>query len=142
MTSGLPEYLGSQQFRASFFANPTGQMVSTVADLTKWAKILGTGDALSPTLKTERMRWERLGDNNDDWHYCFGIEENTGWLGHDGMIPGYMTYMVYNPTIDSSIVLVQNTDKNSGNEPGINPLLRDVSKVLFPHNPLNVPVVG
>ena len=51
----------------------------------------------------------------------FGIEENSAWLGHNGMIPGYMTYVVYDPALDASIVLVQNSDKNTGKEPGINP---------------------
>lgn len=81
-------------------------MISTVPDLTKWAKIVGTGKGLSPSLKTERLQWQRLGDNDDNWHYAFGIEENSGWLGHNGMIPGDMTYTVYNPTLDSSIVLI------------------------------------
>jgi D-alanyl-D-alanine carboxypeptidase len=123
-------------------ANTAGQMISTVPDLTKWAKIAGAGEGLSAALKTERLKWQPLGDNNDEWHYAFGIEVNSGWLGHNGMIPGYMTYEVYNPTIDSSIVLVQNTDKNSGNDPGINALMRDISKTLFPANPVNVPRVG
>jgi len=122
--------------------NTAGQMISTVRDLTTWSKIVAKGDGLSVALKNERLKWQPLGDNDDNWHYCFGIEENTGWLGHNGMIPGYMTYELYNPTIDSSIVLVQNTDKNSGNEPGINRLMRDVSNLLFPGHAVNVPNVG
>jgi D-alanyl-D-alanine carboxypeptidase len=93
-------------------------------------------------LHAERLQWEPLGDNDDEWHYTFGIEENSDWLGHNGMIPGYMTYVVYHPELETSIVLVQNTDKNVDGEPGINPLLRDVSALLFPDNPVNVPVVG
>jgi D-alanyl-D-alanine carboxypeptidase len=123
-------------------ANTAGQMISTVPDLTKWAILLALGEGLSPAVNTERLQWQRLGDNDENWHYVFGMEENSGWLGHNGMIPGYMTYMVYNPTINSSIVLVQNSDKHAGDEPGINRLLRDMGAVLFPEHPVNVPFVG
>jgi hypothetical protein len=30
-------------------------------------------------------------DNDDNWHYTFGLEENSGWIGHNGQIPGYFT---------------------------------------------------
>ncbi len=50
-------------------------MISTVADLTKWAKVVGKGALISPELQAERLKWNRLGDNNDNWHYTFGLEE-------------------------------------------------------------------
>ena len=50
--------------------------------------LLGTGALLSPELQAQRLRWDPIGDNNDEWHYTFGIEENSGWLGHNGQIPG------------------------------------------------------
>jgi hypothetical protein len=34
-----------------------------------------------------------------------------------------------------------NTDKKVNGEQGINVLLRDISKILFPYNPVNVPVI-
>jgi D-alanyl-D-alanine carboxypeptidase len=36
-------------------------MISTVADLTKWAKLVGTGALISPERQAERLKWDRLG---------------------------------------------------------------------------------
>jgi D-alanyl-D-alanine carboxypeptidase len=110
-------------------------------DLTKWAKLVGTGALISPELQAERLKWDRLGDNDDNWHYTFGLEENSGWIGHNGQIPGYFTFEVYNPKLDATIVIAMNSDKKVNGEQGINVLLRDISKILFPNNPVNVPVI-
>ena len=34
-----------------------------------------------------------------------------------------------------------NNDKKVNGEQGVNILLRDISKILFPNNPVNVPVI-
>jgi D-alanyl-D-alanine carboxypeptidase len=96
---------------------------------------------ISPELQAERLKWDRLGDNDDNWHYTFGLEENSGWIGHNGQIPGYFTFEVYNPELDATIVIAMNSDKKVNGEQGINVLLRDISKILFPNNPVNVPVI-
>jgi hypothetical protein len=38
-------------------------------------------------------------------------------------------------------VIAMNSDKKVNGEQGVNVLLRDISKILFPNNPINVPVV-
>lgn len=63
-------------------------MTSTAGDLTAWARLVGSGALISPERQHERMQWQRLDDNTDEWHYTFGLEENTGWIGHNGAIPG------------------------------------------------------
>jgi D-alanyl-D-alanine carboxypeptidase len=122
-------------------AYAAGAMISTIADLTKWAKIVATGALISPELQAERLKWDRLGDNDDNWHYTFGLEENSGWIGHNGQIPGHFTFEIYNPKLDATIVIAMNSDKNVNGEPGVNVLLRGISKILFPNNPVNVPVI-
>jgi D-alanyl-D-alanine carboxypeptidase len=57
------------------------------------------------------------------------------------MIPGYFPFEVYNPELDATIVIATNSDKKVNGEQGINVLLRDISKILFPDNPVNVPVI-
>ncbi len=71
---------------------------------------------ISPALQAERLKWDRLGDNDDNWHYTFGLEENSGWIGHNGMIPGYFTFEVYNPELDATIVIAMNSDKKVNGE--------------------------
>ena len=41
----------------------------------------------------------------------------------------------------ATIVIAMNSDKKVNGEQGINVLLRDISKILFPNNPVNVPVI-
>jgi D-alanyl-D-alanine carboxypeptidase len=124
------------------YGNAAGQMISTIGDLTKWVRLLGTGELVGPRLQAERLRWKPIGDNTPTWHYTFGIEENSGWLGHNGEIFGYETYAVYHPRLRSSIVLAVNTDKRIGTEPAVNVILRDISGMLFPGHRVEVPVVG
>ena len=80
-------------------------------------------------------QWQRPGD------YIQELEENSGWIGHNGQIPGYFTFEVYNPELNATIVIAMNSDKNVNGEQGINVLLRDISKILFPDNSVNVPVI-
>lgn len=122
-------------------AYSAGQLISTLDDLTLWVKLLAKGTLLNADLQRERLRWDPIGDNTDNYHYDFGIEDTTGWLGHNGGIPGYMSYAVYHPAIDSSIVVFINSDKVIDGEPPVNPLLRDVSAILFPDNPVKVEFV-
>src|SRR5438477_7613855 len=84
---------------------------------------------------------DRLGDNDDNWHYKLGLEENSGRIGDNGQILGYFTFEVYNPELDATVVIAMNSDKKVNGEQGINVLLRDISKILFPNNRVNVPVI-
>ena len=52
-----------------------------------------------------------MGDNDDNWHYTFGLEENSGWIGHNGQIPGYFTFEVYNPELNATTVIAMNSYK-------------------------------
>ena len=94
---------------------------------------------ISPELQAERLKWDRLGDDDDNWHYTFGLEENSGWIGHNGQIPGYFTFEVYNPKLAATIVIAMNSDKKVNGEQGVNIFLRDISKILFPNNPSTCP---
>ena len=55
--------------------------------------------------------------------------------------PRLFTFQVYNPKLDATIVITMNSDKKVNGEQGINVLLRDISKILLPNNPVNVPVI-
>ena len=52
-----------------------------------------------------------------------------------------VAFEVYNPELDATIVIAINSDKKVNGEQGINVLIRDISKILFPDNPVNVPVI-
>ena len=124
------------------YGDAAGQMVSTIGDLTRWVRLLGTGALVGPRLQAERLRWKPIDDNTPTWHYAFGIEENSGRLGRNGVIFGYETCAVYHPRLRSSIVPAVNTDKRIGTEPAVTVILRDISGMLFPGHRVEVPVVG
>jgi D-alanyl-D-alanine carboxypeptidase len=117
-----------------------GQMISTVDDLSRWIRMLGNGSLLPPALQVERLKWKPVGDNNADFHYMFGMEYYaTNWYGHNGQIPGFTAFALYNSDLDATIALMINTDKPIGTEAPCNALMRDISKVFFPNNPVTVP---
>ncbi|MGV0642303.1 serine hydrolase domain-containing protein [Mycolicibacterium sp. XJ2546] len=128
-------------FWSPSYGNAAGQMISTADDLTKWLRLLGTGVLLTPQLHAERLAWQRVGANNDSWHYVFGMADFGGWLGHTGEIFGFQTAAVYHPGLDTTIVLALNTDKQLDGEPTAHALLRELGRLLFPANPVDVPVV-
>ncbi|ORA69116.1 hypothetical protein BST23_00125 [Mycolicibacterium elephantis] len=127
------------------YGNAAGQMISTADDLTKWLRLLGTGKLLTPQLHAERLAWRRVGANRssspDTWHYVFGMADFGGWLGHTGEIFGFQTAAVYHPGRDATIVLALNTDKQLDGEPAAHALLRELGRLLFPADPVDVPVV-
>ncbi|MGE2723320.1 serine hydrolase domain-containing protein [Mycolicibacterium pulveris] len=128
-------------FWSPSYGNAAGQMISTAGDLTKWLRLLGTGALLTPQLHAERLAWLPVGANNDSFHYVFGMADFGGWLGHTGEIFGFETAAVYHPGLDTTIVLAVNTDKQLGGEPTAHALLRELGRLLFPANPVEVPVV-
>jgi hypothetical protein len=61
-------------------------------------------------------------DNDDNWHYTFGLEENSGWIGHNSQLPGYFTFEVYNPELQrSNASTLQRFNELRGDSPRLAP---------------------
>jgi D-alanyl-D-alanine carboxypeptidase len=102
--------------------NPTwtwaaGQMVSTLADLRKWAPALVTGKGLlSPA--TARLREDSVAGPDNPIVYGIGLFKAGGWIGHNGSLPGYQTITLYRPETKTTIVALINTDvEHEGSAP-------------------------
>lgn len=109
-----------------------GAMISNLHDLHRWAKILATGELLSP--KTQAQRLKTLPTGFPGTTYGLGIFETNGWLGHNGSIPGYETVTVYLPSQKATLVIMINTDIDSqGKEPSTL-LARAITAVATPGN--------
>jgi D-alanyl-D-alanine carboxypeptidase len=89
-----------------------GAMISTIDDLRVWSKALATGALLSDEMRREQQSWVE--------RYGLGMFELNGWIGHNGSIPGYFTFMLYHPELNASYVLLLNT--NIPNADGTSPL--------------------
>ena len=114
-----------------------GEMISTVDDLLVYGRALGTGKGLlSPEQQSERLD-SFVSDVpplnqpplKGDLAYGIGLGKDHGWVGHNGEIPGFNTYLFYHPELDAVVVVEVNTDISSGDCPKDDPTLKE-----FPRN--------
>ena len=110
-----------------------GAMISTVEDLLTYGRALGTGEGLlSPEQQAERLDSfvSDLPPLNQaplkgNLAYGLGLGEDRGWVGHNGEIPGYNTYLFYHPDLDAVVAVEVNTDISSGDCPEGTPTMKD-----------------
>jgi D-alanyl-D-alanine carboxypeptidase len=114
-----------------------GEMISTVDDLLAYGRALGTGKGLlSPKAQKERLD-SFVSDVpplnqpplKGDLAYSIGLGKDHGWIGHNGEIPGYNTYLFYHPDIDAVVVLV-NSDISSGKCPKGVPIMKEWPRTI------------
>ncbi|MFE0650386.1 serine hydrolase domain-containing protein [Streptomyces sp. NPDC059534] len=110
-----------------------GAMISDLEDLHRWAKIVATGELLSPEAQAQRLKTLPTGFPGTS--YGLGILETGGWIGHNGSIPGYETVTVYLPSKKATLVLMINTDARhvAGQEPSTL-LARAITRIITPDN--------
>lgn len=76
-----------------------GAAISTAGDLATYAKALGGGGLLGPTMQEKRMASVRPRDaaHPDDAQYGLGIAKMGPMYGHTGELPGFNSFMGYDP---------------------------------------------
>lgn len=95
-----------------------GSMISTLDDLSKYAKPLATGTLISVKSQSDRLKWKTdmmlpTGAWKDrNLKYGFGIASFEGAIGHNGGIPGYNSFMGYIPEKDATIIVLVNMQDN------------------------------
>lgn len=91
------------------FAFTAGEVISTFDDLKKWADALFSGDGiLDPA--TQQLRLDSTVDVPLTNGYGIGIGNMGGWWGHSGQIFGYTTSVFHSYDLDTTIVIVTNSD--------------------------------
>jgi D-alanyl-D-alanine carboxypeptidase len=119
-------------------------MLSTVGDLRTWAEALATGTLLSPELQAERLDFQMyprvatpIGEQQ--FGYGLGVLTFNGFIGHNGGILGYSSWMVYEPRTGSTIVVVTNRASTEGGT--ADGIFIGIARLLFPdHFPAAAPV--
>lgn len=110
-----------------------GMMISTVEDLLTYGRALGTGDRLlSAEQQSERLD-SFVSDVpplnqpplEGDLAYGIGLGKDHGWVGHNGEIPGFNTYLFYHPDLDAVVVVEVNSDISSGKCPKGTPTMKE-----------------
>ena len=103
------------------FAAGAGQGISTLADLQRWTRALGTGSLLKAATQRARLVPNPASEAGGR-AYLFALGSDHGWLGHEGSIPGYNTEVQYLPSLNATIVVLANTDIANANV--VNPNVR------------------
>jgi D-alanyl-D-alanine carboxypeptidase len=120
-------------------ANPSwgwaaGGAISTAGDLTTYVKKLVRGGLLDA--QTQKIRLDSLRPTNpaqpDTGGYGLGIAAFGPLLGHDGQIPGYMTFMGYDPNADLSIVIMTNLATAPSGEGSALTILKSMLPTFYP----------
>ena len=107
-----------------------GHMVSTVDDLQIWARDLATGKLLSPAAQREREQSFMLAPSEGTGSlYGLGVENQNGWIGHNGNISGYQTYAYYLPPERTTMVVIVNS---SVDLIGVWNLVTEIVKIISP----------
>ncbi len=94
-------------------ANPSwgwtaGSVISTLHDVNIWAKALATGTLLSPASQRERLTWTPMTPAPGAPEYGLGIMDFDGFLGHNGGIPGFQSWMGYQPGKHATVIVLTN----------------------------------
>ena len=90
-----------------------GQMVSTLDDLHVWARSLATGKLLSPAGQREREQFLLAPSEGKGSLYGLGLENQNGWIGHNGNITGYQAYAYYLPFRRMTMVMLVNSNADA-----------------------------
>lgn len=84
-----------------------GQGISTANDLATWVKAIGKGDLLDE--KTQKLRMDSVQPSDPEdpsgSSYGYGIAQMGPMYGHIGEMPGYNSFMGYDPVNDVTIVV-------------------------------------
>jgi D-alanyl-D-alanine carboxypeptidase len=90
-----------------------GGMVSTLGDLHKYARELGTGALLPKKLWDERRTFGTIPNGDGpSVGYGLGLLHFGNWVGHDGAIFGFSTVTMYEPKTKTTISATANLASN------------------------------
>jgi D-alanyl-D-alanine carboxypeptidase len=115
------------------FAGAAGQIISTIGDLRRYTKALGTGSLISRATQRQRLQ-PNPASVAGSRRYDFAIGFDTGWLSHSGEIPGFNTQIAYLPKRKATIVVFANADIAGADGNPAPTIFRALTKVVAPDN--------
>jgi D-alanyl-D-alanine carboxypeptidase len=90
-----------------------GAMISTLEDLGVWGHALATGEGiLEPATQTLRLESFLASPppNTPEMGYGLGLGRAGGWIGHTGELPGFNTTTYYHAELETTVVVLANSD--------------------------------
>ena len=83
-----------------------GAAISTVHDLATWARALGTGRLLSRATFAQQIQFIAVPGSTA--RYGLGMFDFDGYYGHNGSLPGYTTFVAFQPQQHRTMVVMTN----------------------------------
>ncbi len=109
----------------------SGNMISTLDDMRIWARDLALGKLISPAMKKEQQQFLPAPAEGDGALYGLALENQNGWVGHNGNILSYMIYPYYLPSEQMAMVVMLNSGADI---PGSWILIQDITRIISPNN--------
>ncbi|WP_345183986.1 serine hydrolase domain-containing protein [Microbacterium panaciterrae] len=117
------------------WAGAAGAGISTIRDLAHWVEALGGGGLLSPTLQKERLASVQPVPFPlpplPDPQYGWGIAKIGPLYGHTGELPGYNSFMGYDPVHKVTIVVWSNLAPAADGRPPAATIATSLMKSIY-----------
>jgi D-alanyl-D-alanine carboxypeptidase len=110
----------------------SGNMISTLEDMRVWVREFAIGNLLSPAMKRERDQFLPAPPEGEGALYGLAIENQNGWVGHNGNIMSYMAYPYYLPEERITLVVLINSGVDV---PGSWVMIQDITRIISPNHP-------
>jgi D-alanyl-D-alanine carboxypeptidase len=107
-------------------------MISTLDDMRVWTRDLAIGKLISPAMKRERDRFLSAPAEGEGALYGLAIENQIGWIGHNGNVMSYMVYPYYLPAERITLVVMLNSGADI---PGSWATMQDITRIVSPNHP-------
>jgi D-alanyl-D-alanine carboxypeptidase len=109
----------------------SGNMISTLDDMRVWTRDLAMGKLISPAMKREQHQFLPAPPEGDGALYGLALENENGWIGHNGNIYSYMVYPYYLSSERMTIVVMLNSGADI---PGSWLMIQDITRIISPNN--------
>ncbi len=123
------------------YANPSwawaaGGAISNAEDLATYVEALVGGNLLDKSLQQERLKSIQPNNPSDPQTAGYGlaIAKLGPMLGHDGSLPGYQSFMGYDPETDTTLIVWTNLQETPGGEAAANIIARQLLGVMMAAN--------
>ena len=110
----------------------SGNMISTLDDMRVWTRDLAIGKLISPAMKREQQQFLAAPPEGDGALYGLALENQNGWIGHNGNIMSYMAYPYYLPSERITMVVMLNSGADI---PGSWGMIQEITRIISPKHP-------
>ena len=101
-------------------------------DMRAWARILATGKLLSPAMKAAQQQFLPAPEEGVGSLYGLALENQNGWLGHNGNVLSYMAFPYYLPDERITLVVLLNS---ATDVPATWRMMEEIAPIVSPTHP-------